>query len=67
MSAIEINGLTKRFGDIVAGDDLTFRVGEGTMTDGQLLPVWAGGLVLVAYTMAITFAGMRATIQRDVP
>src|SRR4051794_20025927 len=41
MAAIEINGLTKRYADIVAVDDLTFRVDEGTVT-GFLGPNGAG-------------------------
>ena len=41
MAAIEINGLTKRFGDIMAVDDLSFRVDEGTVT-GFLGPNGAG-------------------------
>jgi ABC-type multidrug transport system ATPase subunit len=32
MNAIEINGLTKRFGAVSAVDDLSFTVGRGTVT-----------------------------------
>ena len=31
-NAIEVNALTKRFGDVLAVDDLTFTVPEGTVT-----------------------------------
>jgi ABC-2 type transport system ATP-binding protein len=41
MASIEINRLTKRFGDIAAVDDLSFRVEEGTVT-GFLGPNGAG-------------------------
>jgi ABC-2 type transport system ATP-binding protein len=41
MASIEINGLTKRFGDVVAVDDLSFRVEEGAVT-GFLGPNGAG-------------------------
>jgi ABC-2 type transport system ATP-binding protein len=32
MSVIEARGLTKRFGAVTAVDDLSFSVGEGTVT-----------------------------------
>jgi ABC-2 type transport system ATP-binding protein len=41
MTAIEIQGLTKRFGDVVAVDGLSLRVEEGTVT-GFLGPNGAG-------------------------
>ncbi|WP_276302741.1 ABC transporter ATP-binding protein [Halorussus lipolyticus] len=41
MTAIEINGLTKRFGDVVAVDDFTLRVKEGEIF-GFLGPNGAG-------------------------
>jgi ABC-2 type transport system ATP-binding protein len=41
MAAIEIAGLTKRFGDVVAVDDLTFTAREGAVT-GFLGPNGAG-------------------------
>jgi len=41
MAAIEINGLTKRFGDIVAVDDLTLHIEEGEIF-GFLGPNGAG-------------------------
>ena len=41
MPAIEVRGLTKRFGDITAVDDLSFTVGAGTVT-GFLGPNGAG-------------------------
>src|SRR3954469_24902096 len=40
-NAIEVNGLTKRFGDLLAVDDLSFTVPEGTVT-GFLGPNGAG-------------------------
>ena len=41
MPAIEVRGLTKRFGDLTAVDDLSFTVGSGTVT-GFLGPNGAG-------------------------
>src|SRR3712207_901119 len=41
MSTIEINGLSKRYGDVAAVDGLTFTVPEGTVT-GFLGPNGAG-------------------------
>ena len=41
MAAIEIQGLSKRFGDVVAVDDLSFRAREGAVT-GFLGPNGAG-------------------------
>ena len=41
MTAIEVHGLTKRFGGVVAVDDLSFTVREGTVT-GFLGPNGAG-------------------------
>jgi len=41
MPAIEVRGLTKRFGDLTAVDDLSFTVGAGTVT-GFLGPNGAG-------------------------
>jgi len=41
MAAIEVRGLTKRFGDVVAVDDLSFEVERGTVT-GFLGPNGAG-------------------------
>jgi len=41
MPAIEVRGLTKRFGDVTAVDDLSFTVGTGTVT-GFLGPNGAG-------------------------
>jgi ABC-2 type transport system ATP-binding protein len=32
MAAIEVRGLTKRFGDVLAVDDLSFEVERGTVT-----------------------------------
>jgi ABC-2 type transport system ATP-binding protein len=40
-NAIEVNGLTKRFGEVLAVDDLSFTVPEGTVT-GFLGPNGAG-------------------------
>ncbi len=41
MATIEVQGLTKRFGDVLAVDDLDFTVGQGTVT-GFLGPNGAG-------------------------
>ena len=41
MISIAVRGLTKRFGDVLAVDDLTFAVEEGTVT-GLLGPNGAG-------------------------
>ena len=41
MTSIQINGLTKRFGTVVAVDDLRFEVAEGNIT-GFLGPNGAG-------------------------
>jgi ABC-2 type transport system ATP-binding protein len=41
MAAIEVRGLTKRFGDVLAVDDLSFEVASGTVT-GFLGPNGAG-------------------------
>src|SRR5437899_76720 len=41
MAVIEVRGLTKRFGRVLAVDDLSFEVGEGTVT-GFLGPNGAG-------------------------
>ena len=41
MAAIELNGLTKRFGAVTAVDDLTLELGTGTVT-GFLGPNGAG-------------------------
>ena len=66
MAAIELNGLTKRFGAVTAVDDLTLELGTGTIT-GLLGPNGAGKtttlrmlLGLVAPTAGTaTFAGRR--------
>jgi ABC-2 type transport system ATP-binding protein len=66
MAAIELNGLTKRFGDVTAVDNLTLELGTGTVT-GFLGPNGAGKtttlrmlLGLVAPTAGTaTFAGRR--------
>jgi ABC-2 type transport system ATP-binding protein len=41
MPAIEVRGLTKRFGEVTAVDDLSFTVNAGTVT-GFLGPNGAG-------------------------
>jgi ABC-2 type transport system ATP-binding protein len=41
MAAIEVRGLTKRFGEVLAVDDLSFEVEGGTVT-GFLGPNGAG-------------------------
>ena len=41
MTSIEINGLTKRFGNVVAVDNLSFEVAQGSVT-GFLGPNGAG-------------------------
>ena len=66
MAAIELNGLTKRFGAVTAVDNLTLELGTGTVT-GLLGPNGAGKtttlrmlLGLVAPTAGTaTFAGRR--------
>ncbi|MCU1498548.1 MAG: transporter ATP-binding protein [Acidimicrobiales bacterium] len=66
MTSIAVRGLTKRFGDVAAVDDLTFDVAEGSVT-GFLGPNGAGKtttlrmlLGLVAPTSGTaTFAGRR--------
>ena len=66
MAAIELHGLTKRFGDVTAVDDLTLELGAGTVT-GFLGPNGAGKtttlrmlLGLVAPTAgSATFDGRR--------
>jgi ABC-2 type transport system ATP-binding protein len=71
MSAITINGLSKRFGDVVAVDDLGFEVEEGTVV-GFLGPNGAGKtttlrmlLGLVAPTAGTATFGGRA--YRELP
>lgn len=39
---------------------------EETLADGNLLPPWAGGLVLLAYGAAFALIGTRLLVQRDV-
>lgn len=39
---------------------------QETLTDGSLLPPWAGGLVLVAYAVAFAAIGARLLVRRDV-
>src|SRR5881398_3665588 len=66
MAAIEINGLSKRFGDVAAVDDLSFTAREGAVT-GFLGPNGAGKtttlrmlLGLVAPTSGTAMFGGRA-------
>jgi ABC-2 type transport system ATP-binding protein len=71
MAAITVQGLTKRFGDVLAVDQLSFQVGEGTVT-GFLGPNGAGKtttlrmlLGLVAPTSGTATVGGRR--YRDLP
>lgn len=73
MAAIELQGLTKRFGDITAVDDLTFEVEEGTVT-GLLGPNGAGKtttlrmlLGLVSPTAGAATFGGRRYVDLDAP
>jgi hypothetical protein len=39
---------------------------QETLTDGSLLPAWAGGVVLVAYAVVFSALGARLLVRRDV-
>ena len=39
---------------------------QETLTDGSLLPPWAGGVVLVAYAVVFSALGARLLVRRDV-
>lgn len=39
---------------------------QETLTDGSLLPAWAGGLVLVAYAVVFAALGARLLVRRDI-
>ena len=39
---------------------------QETLTDGSLLPAWAGGLVLVGYAIVFAALGARLLVRRDV-
>ena len=39
---------------------------QETLTDGSLLPPWAGGVVLVAYAVVFSALGARLLVHRDV-
>ena len=59
MRVIQVEGLTKRFGDVVAVDNLSFALEKGTVT-GFL------GLLFAAYGLAFALAGSRFVVRRDV-
>src|SRR5438270_4345889 len=70
--AIEVNGLTKRFGDFLAVDDLSFTVSEGKVT-GFLGPNGAGktttlrmvlGLIAPSSGSAVVAGQAYATLDR---
>ena len=62
MTSIQIHGLTKRFGDVVAVDDLTFEVEQGTVT-GFLGPNGAGKTTTLRMLLGlVTPTGGTATI-----
>ena len=75
MAAIEIRGLSKRFGDVVAVDDLSFTAREGAVT-GFLGPNGAGktttlrallGLILGVLAVGLTTAIVLITLSsRDI-
>ena len=73
MAAIEVHGLTKRFGTVTAVDDLTFQLDAGTVT-GFLGPNGAGKtttlrmlLGLVAPTAGTATVGGRRYVDLDQP
>ena len=39
---------------------------QATITAGDLLPAWAGGLVFLAYGLVLAFAARLLTIRRDI-
>ena len=41
------------------------QLGETATTRGDLLPVWGGALVLVAYAVVLSAVGARSTLRRD--
>ena len=73
MAAIELHGLTKRFGDVTAVDDVSFEIEPGTIT-GFLGPNGAGKtttlrmlLGLVRPTSGTATFGGRAYVDLDEP
>jgi ABC-2 type transport system ATP-binding protein len=73
MAAIELHGLTKRFGAVTAVDDVSLEIGEGTIT-GFLGPNGAGKtttlrmlLGLVRPTSGTATFGGRAYVDLDQP
>ena len=58
MTAIEIENLSKRFGDVAAVDDLSFTVREGTVT-GFLGPNGAGKSTTLRMLLGLVDADRR--------
>jgi ABC-type branched-subunit amino acid transport system ATPase component len=60
MAAITVEGLTKRFGEVLAVDRLDFRVGQGTVTGDPrrpAAPARAGAVAALGAASALTTPG----------
>lgn len=78
MSAIEVRGLTKRFGPVLAVDQLSFEVERGTVTGflgsngagkasaGIPLPFAAAAALLAGLAVLFCVVAARTTVARDV-
>jgi ABC-2 type transport system ATP-binding protein len=70
MPVIEVRGLTKRFGQVLAVDQMSFEVERGTVT-GFLGPNGAGKtttlrMLLAGLAVLFCVAAARTTVARDV-
>ena len=71
MAAIELHGLTKRFGAVTAVDDVTLELEAGTVTgflgpNGDNLSSPIAAVAFSAYVVVLAAAGTRITIRRDI-
>ncbi len=71
MAAIELHGLTKRFGAVTAVDDVTLELEAGTVTGhvgptGDSLSSPIAAVAFSAYVVVLAAAGTRITIRRDI-
>ena len=80
--AVRVESLTKRFGEMLAVDDLSFDLERGTitgflgpngagdglmgLTEDHLLHAAPGGFVLVVWAAVLAAAGVAVAVRRDV-